>query len=176
MRFIPLLIILSGATPIGYALEQSWMKKFFTDNFTFKKEIFLQITTGHDIEADPPLYSRQSVGFDALKKFSTKTSTIAAFDLQSRLMRRDICIDVLNDMEGKDRAGFTLEYHNVYLDLCNIFNPLLNESGRNKNQEFLRTLALSPNLWLIQGAGLCLNRRSMNSALRITILMDRQER
>ena len=29
------------------------------------------------------------------------------------------------------------------------------------NQEFLRTLPLSPNLCLIQGAGLCLNRRGV---------------
>jgi hypothetical protein len=133
MRFISLLFWLICSAQTGYAQEQSWLKKLLANNFTLKKEIFLQITAGDKVEADPPLYSRQSVGFEALKKFSTKTSTIAAFDLQSRLVRRDNYIDVLNDMEGKDRAGFYLEYHNVYLDLYNVFNPLLNESGRGKN-------------------------------------------
>jgi hypothetical protein len=133
MRVIPLLFCLIYSAQTGYAQDQSWLKNLLSDNFTFKKEIFLQITAGDKVEADPPLYSRQSVGFEALKKFSTTTSTIAAFDLQSRLVRRDNYIDVLNDMEGKDRAGFYLEYHNVYLDLYNVFNPLLNESGRGKN-------------------------------------------
>jgi len=109
------------------------LKKFLADNFTLKKELFLQLTAGDEVAADTPLYSRQSVGFEVLKKFSTATSTVAAFDLQSRLVRRDNYIDVLNDMEGRDRKGFYLEYHNVYLDLYNVFNPLLNESGRSKN-------------------------------------------
>ena len=33
--------------------------------------------------------SRQSVGFEVLKKFSTATSTVASFDFQGRLVRRD---------------------------------------------------------------------------------------
>jgi hypothetical protein len=130
---MPLFILLLYSAQTGFAQDQSWLKKFLADNFTFKKEIYLQITAAHDIDADPPLYSRQSVGFEVLKKFSTRTSTIAAFDLQSRLARRDNYIDVLNDMEGKDRDSFFLEYHNVYLDLYNVFNPFQNESGRNKN-------------------------------------------
>ena len=47
--------------------------------------------------------SRQSVGFEVLKKFSTATSTIASFNVQGRLARRDGFISVLNDMEGEDR-------------------------------------------------------------------------
>ena len=69
--------------------QSSWVKRFFSNNFTLKKELYFQLTAGYKVEADPPLYSRQSVGFELLKKFSTHTATIGAFDLQSRLVRRD---------------------------------------------------------------------------------------
>jgi hypothetical protein len=112
---------------------RGWARRFVSENFTFKKEIYLQLTTGTGVDADPPLYIRQSAGFEMFKKFSTKTSTIAAFDLQGRLVRRDNFIEVLNDMEGVDREGFFPEYHNVYLDFYNIFNPLMGQSGRSRN-------------------------------------------
>ncbi len=121
------------AIPGESAAAQRWYRRFFFDNFTFKKELYLQAATGYDLETDPPLYSRQSTGFEILKKFSSSTSTIAAFNIQSRLVRRDNFIETLNDREGLSREGFYLEYHNVYLDLYNVFNPLLGESGRNKN-------------------------------------------
>jgi hypothetical protein len=133
MRSASFVFFLLCFFPAGYAQEQSWLKRFLAENFTFKKEIYLQLSGGYKVEADPPLYSRQSVGFELLKKFSTKTSTIAAFNMQSRLVRRDNYIEVPNDMEGKDRSGFALEYHNVYLDLYNVFNPFLSKSGRGKN-------------------------------------------
>ncbi len=118
----------------GQTTSQSgWVKRFFSNNFTLKKELYFQLTTGYKVEADPPLYSRQSAGFELLKKFSTHTATIGAFDLQSRLVRRDNYITVLNDLEGADRKGFNLEYHNAYLDLYNIFNPLLSDSSRSRN-------------------------------------------
>lgn len=127
-----LLLLLCLFRP-GFTQEQSRIKDFLSDNFTFKKEIYLQLTGGYEVDADPPLYSRQSAGFEVLKKFSTSTATLAAFDLQARLVRRDNYLEVLNDMEGMDRPGFSLEYHNVYLDIYNVFNPFLSESGRGRN-------------------------------------------
>lgn len=113
--------------------KSSWLKKFTSENFSFKKELYSLVTGGYQVEEDPPVYSRQSAGFELLKKFSTETSTVAAFDVQFRLVRRDNYIETLSDMEGKSRAGFFPEYHNVYLDLYNVFNPLLSESGRSNN-------------------------------------------
>lgn len=115
------------------AAAPAWYRKFFADNFTFKKELYLQLTSGYDVETDPPIYSRQSIGFEILKKFSGRTSTLAALNIQSRFVRRDNYIETLNDLEGMNREGFYLEYHNAYLDLYNVFNPLLSQSGRNKN-------------------------------------------
>jgi hypothetical protein len=113
--------------------QPTWVRKFFSNNFTLKKELCFQLTTGYKVEANPPLYSRQSVGFEILKKFSSRTSTVGAFDLQSRLVRRDNYIPVLNDLEGADRKGFYLEYHNAYLDLYNILNPLMSDASRTRN-------------------------------------------
>jgi len=110
-----------------------WIQRFLTDNFTFKKELYLQLTSGYQVAADPPLYSRQSAGFEILKKFSTSTSTFAAFDAQGRLVRRDNYIEVLNDLEGTNRQGFYPEYHNLYLDLYNVLDPFLSQSGRGRN-------------------------------------------
>lgn len=64
--------------------------------------------------------SRQSVGFEALKKFSTDRKTVAAFDVQARLVRRDGFVSSPNDMEGMEREGWFLEYHNLYADIYDI--------------------------------------------------------
>ena len=56
----------------------------------------------------PHAASRQSVGFEVLKKFSTATSTVASFDFQGRLVRRDGYNPVMNDMEGANRPGWAL--------------------------------------------------------------------
>lgn len=106
--------------------EHTLINRFFGDNFAFKKEIMSEFdTNAYGSEA-----SRQSVGFEVLKKFSTSTSTIASFDFQGRLVRRDGYNAVPNDMEGAGRQGWAFEYHNLYLDFYNIFNPLLGENGR----------------------------------------------
>ena len=44
-------------------------------------------------------------GFEILKKFSTATSTVASFDFQGRLVRRDGYNPVINDMEGAQRRA-----------------------------------------------------------------------
>ncbi len=102
---------------------------FFHDNFGFRTEVMSQF----DIDQTGNFASRQSLGFEALKKFSTDTSTIASFDVQLRLVRRDGFNPVSNDMEGVTRPGWALEYHNLYFDLYNILNPFLAPAHRGKN-------------------------------------------
>jgi hypothetical protein len=77
--------------------------------------------------------SRQSAGFELLKKFSNATSTLVSFNFQGRLVRRDGFVPVLNDMEGQRRRAWAFEYHNVYLDLYNVLNPLLGADRRSAN-------------------------------------------
>jgi len=77
--------------------------------------------------------SRQLIVFEVLKKFSTATATLASFDFQGRLVRRDGFHPVLNDMEGESRAGWAFEYHNIYLDLYNVLNPVLSDDQRGEN-------------------------------------------
>ncbi len=96
--------------------ERSW--SFFRNNFGFRKEIMSEFDTNQD----GSLASRQSLGFEVLKKFSTATETVAAFDFQARLVRRDGFNPVTNDMEGETRAGWAFEYHNLYLDLYNLWH------------------------------------------------------
>jgi hypothetical protein len=101
----------------------------FTENLGFRKEIMSQFDATE--EARPA--SRQSIGFEVQKKFSTATATIASFDVQVRLVRRDGFNPVLNDMEGAQRPGWAFEYHNLYMDLYNVFNPLLSDKQRGEN-------------------------------------------
>jgi hypothetical protein len=101
----------------------SWAQRFFTDNFGFRKEIMSEFAASEQA----PAYSRQSVGFEALKKFSSETATIASINFQGRLVRRDRFVPVLNDMEGASRPGWWFEYHNAYLDLYNVLDPVLSD-------------------------------------------------
>ncbi len=109
---------------------------FFADNFTLKKEIYSQFSYGSSEEHADSIdevqrwYSRQSAGIEVLKKFSTANSTVASFDFQGRLVRRDQYIPVINDGEGAEREGWFFEYHNLYLDLYNLFNPVLSDAQR----------------------------------------------
>jgi hypothetical protein len=109
--------------------ERSWVQTFLTENFGFRKEIMSQF----DINKDGRAASRQSAGFEVLKKFSTSTSTVASINFQGRLVRRDGFNPVLNDMEGEQRRGWAFEYHNLYLDFYNVLNPLLSDEQRGKN-------------------------------------------
>jgi hypothetical protein len=109
--------------------ERSRLKNFFGENFGFRKEIMSQF----NIDPDNSRASRQSVGFEVLKKFSTQTSTVASFNFQGRLVRRDGFVPVRNDMEGQDRTGWAFEYHNFYADFFNVLNPVLSDEGRGKN-------------------------------------------
>lgn len=95
---------------------RSPLRAFFTENFGFRKEVMSQFTWNEEGHAA----SRQSLGFEVLKKFSTATATVAAFNFQGRFVRRDGFNPVRNDMEGQTRPGWFFEYHNAYLDIYNI--------------------------------------------------------
>src|SRR5581483_1663335 len=82
---------------------QAAPKKSWTQDLGFRKEI-MSLFDGSD---DGRGGSRQSVGFEILKKFSTETSTVAAFDFQGRLVRRD---------GTATPGGWTFEYHNLYAE------------------------------------------------------------
>jgi len=113
--------------------DKGALNSFFQNNFTFKKEIYSQFAWSREMPGSSNIYSRQSVGFEVYKKFSSRTSTIAAFDLQFRLVRRDHFVPVINDMEGADRDGFFAEVHNVYFDFYNILNPVLSDEACGSN-------------------------------------------
>jgi len=91
-------------------------KRFFGENFGFREELMFQFDSNQDAE----FASRQSAGFEVQKKFSTATSTVASFDFQGRLVRRDGFNPVMNDIEGASRQGWAFEYHNLYADIYNV--------------------------------------------------------
>jgi len=111
----------STATPAG---EKTAISSWFGENFGFREELMSESATSRH----SPAYSRQSAGFELLKKFSTETKTVGSLNLQGRLVRRDRYVPVLNDMEGMQRRGWFFEYHNVYTDLYN--DPLNFRIGR----------------------------------------------
>ena len=104
------------AAPEQAAPPASWLRRFFTDNVGFRKEILLQADTNEDANAA----GRESVGFEVLKKFSTDTSTVASFDFQGRFVRRDGFNPVQNDLMGAGSLGWKFEYHNFYADFYNV--------------------------------------------------------
>ena len=109
--------------------QHSWLWRLLHDDLALREEIMSEFTT----DAEGSNASRQSVGFEVLKKFSTATSTIASFDFQGRFVRRDGYNPVPNDMEGATRPGWAFEYYNFYLDLYNIANPALSDRARSRN-------------------------------------------
>lgn len=128
---------LSAAATLKSDVEPTFLGGLLGEGFAFRKEIMSLVSRSSEAASlgasAESLYSRQSVGFEILKKFSTKTATVAAFDLQMRFVRRDNFHEVLNDVEGVDRAGWFLEYHNFYWDFYNVFNPLLGDAARSRN-------------------------------------------
>ncbi|MCC6587270.1 MAG: hypothetical protein IT168_11310 [Bryobacterales bacterium] len=120
----------SAPSPTADAQSQrSWSHYIFGDNFGFRREIMSQFNT-----SDGRGGSRQSVGFEVLKKWSTATSTVASFNFQGRFVRRDGYRPVQNDrMTDPTAGGWTFEYHNFYGDLYNVFNPVLSDAQRRAN-------------------------------------------
>jgi len=123
----------SAATNRVQVNDAGFFERFLRDNFSFRKELFSQFAWSREAPASSNIYSRQSIGFEAYKKFSTDTTTFAAFDFQLRLVRRDHYLPVLNDMDGADHDGYFTEIHNLYFDLYNVFNPFLSEEARGSN-------------------------------------------
>jgi hypothetical protein len=121
--------VAAAEQPLPAPEARSWPRRFFTENFGFRKEIMSQVDSNEQGQAA----SRQSIGFEVLKKFSSETATIASFDFQGRLVRRDGYNPVINDMEGQARPGWAFEYHNLYLDFYNVLNPGMSEEQRRKN-------------------------------------------
>jgi hypothetical protein len=111
------------------APDRRSIRSLFTDDLSFRKEVMSQFV----VDGAGSGASRQSVGFELLKRFSTTTSTVASFNFQGRLVRRDGFTPVANDMEGEHRPGWAFEYHNFYFDLFNVFNPLLGDAQRGRN-------------------------------------------
>ncbi|MBI3549050.1 MAG: hypothetical protein HY078_08430 [Elusimicrobia bacterium] len=140
MEFVSLLLVVSigacaaerdpfaGVAPSTAAVSASAYPSYFGDNFGFRRELLSQFAFSDRARAS----SRQSIGFEALKKFSSETATVAAADIQVRLVRRDRFIDTPSDMEGIRRPGWKLELHNAYLDGYNILDPLLSDAGRGR--------------------------------------------
>lgn len=123
------LVIPPPAKPTLEPAPRSWRQTLFTENFAFRKEIMSLFDTNDRGKTA----SRQSVGFEVQKKFSTATATLASFNFQGRLVRRDGFNPVLNDLEGQRRPGWKFEYHNFYWDLYNVLNPVLSDEQRGDN-------------------------------------------
>ena len=120
------------SSPAGNAVDnrnRSWKDSLFGDNFGFRREIMSQFSA-----SDARGGSRQSIGFEVLKKWSTSTATVASFNVQGRLVRRDGYRPVWNDRMGDPSAsGLSFEYHNLYADFYNVLNPILTDEQRREN-------------------------------------------
>ena len=109
-----------SSEPAQEQTAQTRSQRFFADNFGWRNEVMSQF--GFSDQAAPA--SRQSAGFEALKKFSSETKTFASVDLQGRLVRRDRFVGSLNDLEGAGRQGWSFEYHNAYADFYDLAGPV----------------------------------------------------
>lgn len=141
MTLVPLLLMLclpafaANADPFAGVSESTAAAQrgqppqtLFGENFGFRKELMSEFAAGARARAS----SRQSIGFETLKKFSSETATKAGVDFQGRLVRRDRFVPVQNDMEGVRRDGWWFEYHNAYLDLYNALDPFLSEDQQSR--------------------------------------------
>ena len=109
--------VAASSAPAAAPEEHSWARRFFSDNFGVRRELMSEFGAANHVRSS----SRQSAGFEVLKKFSTETRTVAALNFQGRLVRRDRFTGSPNDMEGMQRQGWFFEYHNAYADL---YDPL----------------------------------------------------
>ncbi len=117
------------SSAVARPAPENWAQALLHENFGFRKEVMSQVAASEN----SPASSRQSLGFELLKKFSTETATILSVNFQGRLVRRDRFIPVENDMEGMRRRGWFFEHHNAYLDLYNFLDPVLSDENRGRN-------------------------------------------
>ena len=104
------------------ALKTPPEPSFWTDNLLFRRELNLHVNTPGDGGDHTPSI-RASAGFEVQKKFSTRTSTVAALDVQGRLVWRDHGRPTLSDPMGFNAERWTYETHNASLDLFNLLGP-----------------------------------------------------
>jgi len=109
-------------TPVSVRPQTTWFEA------TLKREIFLQ---GASSRVEDDVGSRLSIGGEGYFRFSSSTRTIAALDVQVRLVRRDDYIPVINDLDGAGHACCSVELHNCYLDLYNVLNPIFSDDARS---------------------------------------------
>lgn len=135
VSFLALVLAAHAAEPDPFAgvsastsADRGAERSIFGDNFGFRRELMSQAAASERERAS----SRQSAGFEVLKKFSTETATVAGLNFQGRLVRRDRFVPVQNDMEGMRRPGWWFEYHNAYLDLYNFLDPLLSDEKKGR--------------------------------------------
>ncbi len=124
---------LSAPPPAPETPPRSSWQTFFGENFAFRKELMSQFSAGSRNQGASDGASRQSVGFEVQKKFSSATATLASFNFQGRMVRRDGFLPVWNELEGQNRPDWFFEYHNFYLDLYNALNPVLGQAGRGQH-------------------------------------------
>lgn len=115
---------------IGTAKDDSLISRMTRENFLMRYEVFSQFSvdreaarTGDDWRS---VYSRQSIGFEIQKKFSSDTKTWLGIDYQGRFARRDNYHPVSSDLMGADHDGWAYETHNAYAD----FYDLGGDGGR----------------------------------------------
>lgn len=84
----------------------------------FRKEVYLQVSA----QDGQRTFARESLGFEALKRFAGPTSTRASVNVQARLVRRDRPMETSNDPMGD--PGWVLELHNLYADVYSVFGPV----------------------------------------------------
>ena len=141
MKFAPTLCLLlpifcsnaGAAAPAG-----PWANRFFTENFGFRREVMSQFAYSQNNKEEKNSLasgaaSRQSMGFEALKKVSSQARTWSSFDFQGRLVRRDGRAPTQNDAEGAARPDWFFEYHNVYVDFYDALDPLLGAAAGRFN-------------------------------------------
>ena len=84
--------------PAATGASSSWFRRLVTDNLGFRKEIMSQF----DTDETGSRASRQSVGFEILKKFSTATSTAHGSSVWAWTFGRGHELHELADGAGHD--------------------------------------------------------------------------
>ena len=112
-------------SPVPAAVSTINVSGWFGPNFSYRSELFGLMAWSRNGGDDGHIYSRQSVGGEALKKWSSSTATLAAFDIQARVVRRDNFIATQADAAGDDMDNWSFEIHNMYFDFYNVLDGFL---------------------------------------------------
>lgn len=108
--------------PMDDLRPQGW-----DEGLLFRREVYAMAGIERDnTDGERDAMSRLSLGFEAQKRFSTPTRTLASVDYQGRLAFRDNPSDTASDPMGMEAGTWMYETHNAYVDFYN----LLGEPGR----------------------------------------------